>query len=162
MRQFPRLFGRAAALSALLALAACSRSGPAQNAVPDPAPAATDPYAGGQSFPWTDRLGPSGADPYAGNQSWPWTGPRSPAALGAAAQDGENVLSDLSWTSATNAWGPVERNQSNGDRFATDGRSLTIGGQVYAKGLGVHANSEISYALGAMCNLFTAQVGVDD
>lgn len=71
-------------------------------------------------------------------------------------------LSDQSWVSATNGWGPVERDRSNGETGAGDGRTLTIGGVTFAKGLGVHAASEVRYALAAGCTSFTAQVGLDD
>jgi N-acetylneuraminic acid mutarotase len=144
-------------LLTLTVLMACSRPDESRSQVPDP-------YAGGQTYPWSDRLNPPSADPYAGGQTYPWTGIRTPAASleAQALGSGDNFLSDLTWTSASNAWGPVEKDQSNGDKFATDGRSITIGGQVFAKGLGVHAASEISYAVGGMCNTFTASVGLDD
>ncbi|MCU0664159.1 MAG: NPCBM/NEW2 domain-containing protein, partial [Myxococcota bacterium] len=38
----------------------------------------------------------------------------------------------------------------------------SIAGQTYAKGLGVHAASEVRVALGGACSLFTAKVGIDD
>ncbi|GIG60876.1 hypothetical protein Lfu02_52480 [Longispora fulva] len=75
---------------------------------------------------------------------------------------GISQLSDLSWRSATNGWGPVERDRSNGEQAPGDGRTLTIGGTTYAKGLGTHAASEIVYHLGGTCTTFTADVGVDD
>ncbi|MGW7052488.1 NPCBM/NEW2 domain-containing protein [Streptomyces sp. NPDC054887] len=75
---------------------------------------------------------------------------------------GTHALSDLTWTSQINGWGPVERNLSNGEQAAGDGRALTINGTSYTKGLGVHAASEITYFLGGNCTSFTAQVGVDD
>jgi hypothetical protein len=56
----------------------------------------------------------------------------------------------------------METDQSNGERAAGDGGPLTIGGQVYTKGLGVHAHSEVVYDLGGYCTAFTGQVGVDD
>ncbi len=140
----------------VLSLGACSRS---------PAPQdAADPYAGGTSYPWSDRLDPPGPDPYAGDRSYPWSGvrtaggPYAPQGLTA----GDNALSDLDWTSATNAWGPAERDRSNGEQAGGDGRPLTIGGQTFARGLGVHARSELSYAVSGWCSAFTAQVGVDD
>jgi len=71
-------------------------------------------------------------------------------------------LSDLEWTSATNGWGPVERDKSNGERAAGDGTVITLGGTTYAKGLGVHAGSELKYAIPAGCTQFQARVGVDD
>lgn len=70
--------------------------------------------------------------------------------------------SDLGWMSADNGWGPVERDQSNGEIGAGDGRPLTVGGQVYPKGLGAHAPSRVTYFLAGNCTRFTAEVGVDD
>ncbi|ALO92181.1 Alpha-galactosidase [Streptomyces hygroscopicus subsp. limoneus] len=75
---------------------------------------------------------------------------------------GTSYLGDLPWLSATSGWGPVERNTSNGESAAGDGSPLTIGGTVYAKGLGVHALSDISFYTGEACEKVTAQVGVDD
>ena len=76
---------------------------------------------------------------------------------------GDNYLSDLSPASLPlNGWGPMETDQSNGELAAGDGGPLTIGGQVYAKGLGVHARSEVVYDLGGNCTAFTADAGVDD
>ncbi|MFI6388376.1 endo-alpha-N-acetylgalactosaminidase family protein [Nonomuraea sp. NPDC050540] len=69
---------------------------------------------------------------------------------------------DLEWVSADNGWGPVERDQSNGDRAQGDGSPLTVGGRVFAKGLGTHAPAKIRYYLGGRCAAFTAVVGVDD
>ena len=73
-----------------------------------------------------------------------------------------NDLSDLTWTSATNGWGPVEKDLSNGEKAAGDGKPLTINGVSYARGLGVHANSAVVYSLGKACTRLTARVGVDD
>ncbi|GGJ15555.1 hypothetical protein GCM10010052_11190 [Paenarthrobacter histidinolovorans] len=70
--------------------------------------------------------------------------------------------SDHPWVSATNGWGPVEKDQSNGGTGAGDGTPLTLNGTVYAKGLGAHANSTIRYYLGGYCTAFTATVGIDD
>jgi alpha-galactosidase len=75
---------------------------------------------------------------------------------------GTSQLSDLSPTASVNGWGPVERDRSNGERPAGDGRTLTIQGTTYAKGLGTHAISEISYYLGGRCSTVQADVGVDD
>jgi glucose/arabinose dehydrogenase len=71
-------------------------------------------------------------------------------------------LSDLNWTSATNGWGPVERDLANGDNGAGDGSPLQLNGVTYTKGLGVHASSDITYALNGAYTRFTADVGVDD
>ncbi|WP_353353743.1 NPCBM/NEW2 domain-containing protein [Intrasporangium sp. DVR] len=70
--------------------------------------------------------------------------------------------SDLPWVSATNGWGPVEKDRSNGEQLAGDGRALKLGSTTYAKGLGVHSESRIRYFLGMACNSFTAKVGVDE
>ncbi|MHA4813099.1 sulfatase-like hydrolase/transferase [Streptomyces aculeolatus] len=75
-------------------------------------------------------------------------------------QDG--FLSDLEWVSASNGWGPVERDRSNGRQAAGDGPPIGFGGVTYAKGLGVHAPSEIVYHLGAAATRLTAVVGIDD
>ncbi|WP_440582121.1 NPCBM/NEW2 domain-containing protein [Streptomyces flavofungini] len=75
---------------------------------------------------------------------------------------GSSALGDLPWISASNGWGPVERNTSNGENAAGDGNPITIGGQTYAKGLGVHAPSSVEYYAGAACEKVSALVGVDD
>lgn len=62
----------------------------------------------------------------------------------------------------TNGWGPVERNTSNGEQASGDGNPLTINSTVYQKGLGVHADSFVSYHVGGNCSAFTAKVGLDD
>jgi alpha-galactosidase len=64
--------------------------------------------------------------------------------------------------SATNGYGPVERNTSNGESAAGDGHPITIGGVVYDKGLGVHAESAVEFYAGKACEKVTADVGVDD
>lgn len=71
-------------------------------------------------------------------------------------------LSDLEWSYVSNGWGPVEKNKSNNDSAAGDGRTLTIQGQRYAQGLGVHANSEIRYRLDGKYSNFTSAIGLDD
>lgn len=71
-------------------------------------------------------------------------------------------LSDLTWVSATNGWGPVEKDRSNGDTSAGDGGPIKIRGTTYAKGLGVHATSSITYDLGGKYTTFLADVGLDD
>lgn len=73
-----------------------------------------------------------------------------------------NYLSSMTWVSATNGEGPVERDLSNGGPLAKDGGKITLRGEVYAKGLGVKANSEIVYNLDGRFELFTAVLGIDD
>ncbi|MEV8589784.1 endo-alpha-N-acetylgalactosaminidase family protein [Streptomyces sp. NPDC051180] len=74
----------------------------------------------------------------------------------------DSWASDLEWTSATNGWGPVERDLSNGETGTGDGSPLRIGGVTYAKGLGSHAPARVRYYLGGRCTSLTAEVGVDD
>ncbi|WP_328752734.1 beta-galactosidase [Streptomyces sp. NBC_00285] len=71
-------------------------------------------------------------------------------------------VSDLTLVKAVNGWGPVEKDLSNGEAAAGDGRTLTIAGAPYDKGLGVHANSQVRVYLGGSCTRFTAVAGVDD
>jgi alpha-galactosidase len=75
---------------------------------------------------------------------------------------GTTALSDDTWVSAVNGWGPPEKDMSNGETAAGDGHPITIRGQVYPKGLGVHAISEIVYYLGGNCSSLTSDVGIDD
>jgi alpha-galactosidase len=75
---------------------------------------------------------------------------------------GESYLSDLTWTSALNGRGPAERDTSNGEQEAGDGRPITLGGTTYLKGLGVHAASRIRFNLGGACSTLTADIGLDD
>ncbi|MGF2949656.1 endo-alpha-N-acetylgalactosaminidase family protein [Microbacterium alcoholitolerans] len=70
--------------------------------------------------------------------------------------------SDHDWVTASNGWGPVERDLSNGEQGTGDGTPLTLNGKVYEKGLGAHAPSTIKYFLGGQCTTFTADVGIDD
>jgi hypothetical protein len=75
---------------------------------------------------------------------------------------GSDAVSDLPFLSATNGWGPVERDMSNGEQAAGDGHTITINGVTYAKGLGTNSISDVEVYLGGHCSQFTAQVGVDD
>jgi beta-galactosidase GanA len=74
---------------------------------------------------------------------------------------GTVFVSDIPFTS-TNGWGPVERDTSNGENQAGDGHTITLDAATFAKGLGVHANGDVSVYLGGNCSRFTATVGVDD
>ena len=72
-------------------------------------------------------------------------------------------LSDLPFVGTpTNGWGPVERDRSNGEQGATDGVPLKIRGQAYAKGLGVHATSVVTFNLAGGYTTFLSDIGVDD
>ncbi len=72
-------------------------------------------------------------------------------------------LSDLQWTTATNGWGGVERDRSNGESGAADGTTLRLNNVSYSKGLGVHAESDITYNItGHNYIEFRSDAGVDD
>jgi hypothetical protein len=71
-------------------------------------------------------------------------------------------LSDLTPTAQTNGWGNYEKDRSNGEMGATDGRTLTLNGATYVKGIGVHAASDISFNLAGGYTSFTSDIGVDD
>lgn len=73
-----------------------------------------------------------------------------------------SYLSDMAWVSASNAWGTVERNKSNGERGSTDGNQIRVAGKAYDKGLGVHADSTIVYKLDKKFSTFNSDIGIDD
>ncbi|MEV0201619.1 NPCBM/NEW2 domain-containing protein [Nonomuraea sp. NPDC050691] len=83
-------------------------------------------------------------------------------AVAQAPAAGRTYLSDLPWTSARNYFGPVERDTSNGDKAAGDGRPLTIEGVRYAKGLGAHAPADIEFYAGGRCRSVEFTAGIDD
>lgn len=95
-------------------------------------------------------------------QDYSWTSGPTTSPLPLALSTGENALSGENWTAATNGWGPIEKDRSNGDKLAGDGRALTLAGQTYARGFGVHAGSSMTFTLGGKCSTFSALVGVDD
>ncbi|MFK7603279.1 NPCBM/NEW2 domain-containing protein [Deinococcus sp. SM5_A1] len=145
-----------------LLLAACSQT-PTPVTASDGGLPAGSPYAGGKQYPWTDRLDAPSADPYADGRNYGWSSPVAVSGVRAQAlNSGQNFLSDLDWTSATSGWGPIERDRSNGEQDIRDGAGLKVGGRSFTKGLGVHAASEIKYALGGQCNTFTALMGIDE
>jgi hypothetical protein len=81
----------------------------------------------------------------------------------AACPDRVESLSDLLPAARTeNGWGPVERDQSNGEDRARDGRTLTLQGRQFAEGLGVHAPSAVQVTVPEGCTSFSSTVGVDD
>ena len=116
---------------------------------------------------------PAGAEPgtYPLTATTTYRGGRSRKVTTAATVDvavatpppaGTSQLSDVPWIDAANGWGPVERDMSNGEVPAGDGGPITIEGAVYAKGLGAHAASTVTYYLGGRCSVVQADVGVDD
>jgi hypothetical protein len=64
-------------------------------------------------------------------------------------------LSDLSWVSATSGWSTVQKDKS------INQSPITIGKTVYAKGLGVHALSDVVYKLNKLYSTFTSDYGID-
>jgi NPCBM/NEW2 domain/Domain of unknown function (DUF4347) len=75
---------------------------------------------------------------------------------------GTTFLSDLTPTSATNGWGPVERDRSNGEAAANDGKTIRLNGIAYSKGLGLHSGADLTYKLGGNYARFTSDIGIDD
>jgi hypothetical protein len=121
---------------------------------------------GGAGFGWTERNnlkdGDYDAMPAApgGNELARPVQERSARELW---QHGEFTwLSDLAWARAASAWGPVETDQSNGARGIRDGRTMTINGRAYEKGLGVAGDSTVVYDLDGGYAKFFAHIGIDD
>ncbi|MFF6788185.1 sulfatase-like hydrolase/transferase [Streptomyces filamentosus] len=116
------------------------------------------PSGAASATPWTLTAEGSAVTP-AGPVRYPATGtvPTPPPA-----PTRDSYLSDLAWISATNGWGPVERDTSNGKNAAGDGPLISFGGTTYPKGLGVHAPSDIAYHLGGAALRLTSLVGIDD
>jgi len=65
-------------------------------------------------------------------------------------------LDKLDVRSATQGWGQPQKNKS------VDGHPLTIGGQVFERGFGTHAESSLIVKLDGGAQTFSASVGVDD
>jgi len=84
-----------------------------------------------------------------------------PISVPPPAPRGDALVSSLEFQS-TNGWGPVERDTSNGENVANDGRPIRLRGTTFARGLGAHAPSDITVFLGGRCTAFTSVVGVDD
>ncbi|MFI0981632.1 NPCBM/NEW2 domain-containing protein [Streptomyces sp. NPDC021093] len=70
--------------------------------------------------------------------------------------------SDMVWLKSANGYGPPERDRSNGESGATDGKRITLAGKTYDKGIGTHADSDIEVYTGGRCTAFTADAGIDD
>ncbi|MDQ3705404.1 MAG: NPCBM/NEW2 domain-containing protein [Chloroflexota bacterium] len=75
---------------------------------------------------------------------------------------GTSYVSDLAWNSASNGWGVVERDTSNGEANPYDGNPITLNSVTYSKGVGAHANSDVKVYLGKSCTSFSSAIGVDD
>jgi hypothetical protein len=64
-------------------------------------------------------------------------------------------VSDLTAVSSTVGWGTIQKDKS------ILGNPLTLGGTVYAKGIGTHAASSIVYNLAGKYSTFISAVGID-
>ncbi len=74
-----------------------------------------------------------------------------------------SYVSDMTWGTVTNGYGPPERDRSNGEQGATDGVPIRVANIAYPKGVGAHANSTIPLDLtGLNCTRFQSVIGVDD
>ncbi|MCK2216858.1 NPCBM/NEW2 domain-containing protein [Actinomadura sp. ATCC 31491] len=128
-------------------------------------PAGTARLDGGDTFAVTWALTPpAGTAPGTYEVAFEAAGQRATAvvAVATAPGPGRSYLSDLAWTKASNYFGPVERDTSNGDRAAGDGRPLTVEGVRYAKGLGTHAPADLEFYTAGRCTSVEFQAGIDD
>lgn len=89
-----------------------------------------------------------------------WAGAR--LILGSAPPPSDTYVSDLPYIAVSNGWGPVERDMSNGENQANDGRAISLNGVTYTKGLGVHAVSEVRVPLNGNYTRFISDIGIDD
>ncbi|RYU94803.1 NPCBM/NEW2 domain-containing protein [Emticicia agri] len=75
---------------------------------------------------------------------------------GAISCNGLTYLSDMVACTAINGLGAVKYDQSN------DGAPIKLKGITYPKGIGCHANSEITYKLNGNFGRFITHIGIDD
>ena len=73
-----------------------------------------------------------------------------------AAATTTTYVSGLTPTTATVGWGTLQ------DNATIKGNAITLRGTTYASGLGVHASSTVTYALGGKYTTFLSDVGIDD
>ena len=159
-RSMSRRGARRVAMLLGAALAAgCSSGGSETPAVAPGAGTGAEPT----DAPATDVMG---SEPGAASEPAASGGEQQPGVLpldmpsGAAST---SFVSDLcAALGEANGWGPVERDLSNGEDAAGDGGPLAIGNVLYAKGLGIHAPSDVGLSLQGRCSRFAAAVGVDD
>jgi len=67
-----------------------------------------------------------------------------------------HYMSDLTPTKVFNSWGTMQKDLS------IAGNPISLNGVRYAKGVGGHAYSEVSYAVNGGCSTLTATTGIDD
>jgi beta-galactosidase GanA len=87
------------------------------------------------------------------------TGAVLPVAVRSA---GDVYVSDLDFVSATNGYGPVERDQNVGGTALGDGGPIVLKGTTYPKGIGTNAVSRVVVDIPAGCTRLVGDVGVDD
>jgi beta-galactosidase GanA len=75
---------------------------------------------------------------------------------------GDIYVSDLDFVSATNGFGPVERDQNVGGTALGDGGPIVLRGTTYPKGIGTNAVSSVVVDIPAGCKQLVGDVGVDD
>jgi alpha-galactosidase len=73
-----------------------------------------------------------------------------------------SFVSDLAFFEVGSGWGPVEKDMSNGEKSGGDGKTITINGKAFSKGLGVHAFSKVAVKTAKVCSRFTSTIGLDD
>ncbi len=86
-----------------------------------------------------------------------------------AAPDQDVFASDWPWVSASNGYGVIGKDVANKDAVDSPDLPLAINytdpatgtNPSYAKGLGAHAPSKITYYLGGQCSSFSAAVGLE-
>ncbi len=86
--------------------------------------------------------------------------PNKPAIINLpeAGANGEEIiaLSSLDINLCTNGWGTIKRDKS------IDGNTLTIKGQEYASGIGMHATGKVVVKLNGAVTAFHSVLGIDD
>ncbi|MEZ0071870.1 NPCBM/NEW2 domain-containing protein [Planotetraspora sp. GP83] len=112
-------------------------------------PASAPPGTAGLTATLTSQNGPSR------NVTEALTVPAAPPA-------GTSDLGAVAWAWASNGYGPVEHDMSNGGPKPGDGKPMKINGVAYPKGLGTHAPVQIVFYLAGRCTGLTTDVGVDD
>jgi beta-glucanase (GH16 family) len=144
-----------------LACGSSPRHGSAEFSTTPGAPAAGSDSSAVPST--SDDVSPIGSASNEGvNPDLPLDGSGTSSPGGAAASGAQALSAVCTLDGAQNAWGPVERNLSNGEDQAGDGGPLSLANQLYTSGLGVHAPSDVSFALAGDCTSFSADVGIDD
>lgn len=114
---------------------------------------------------WNDLQQSVQVDPAPAPSASPTTSPSTspdPSTSPSPSTPAATWVSSLTPASAPNGWGPWERDTSNGEAAAGDGRVQSLRGTRFPRGLGVHAFSSLTYRLNSTYRLFASTVGVDD